>query len=181
MAKLQQSNEGDSSFFLFSFLHNFKIRYSHLPSTCLPSAMAATNSHKGKDRRLLCTAVVVGLKTFEAFLKMAIHSEDPELIKQEADACNANPMYMQPVPRNRKRMEKGMNNESWDIIICYLRCSTGVSCCLMLYSRLRCKAYYRQVRNATDAEIASCSTLPILLIRGDPCKLPQFEGSMFLF
>eukprot|EP00434_Breviolum_minutum_P002664 symbB.v1.2.002353.t4/scaffold121.1/size317807/17 len=67
-----------------------------------------------------------GLPIFRlpAFLKMAIHSEDPELIKQEADACNANPMYM-------------------------------------------CKAYYRQVRNATDAEIASCSTLPILLIRGD--------------
>lgn len=43
------------------------------------------------------------MSSFEAFLKMAIHSEDPELIKQEADACNANPMYMQPGPRNRKR------------------------------------------------------------------------------
>ncbi len=61
--------------------------------------------------QLLCTAVVVGLTSFEAFLKMAIQSEDPELIKQETDACNANPMYMQPGPRNRKRMEKGMNTE----------------------------------------------------------------------
>lgn len=55
----------------------------------------------------------------------------------------------------------------------YLRCSTRLSCCPILVSCLRCKAYYRQVRNATDAEIASCSTLPILLIRGDPCKLHQ--------
>ncbi|CAL1147097.1 unnamed protein product [Cladocopium goreaui] len=60
----------------------------------------------------------------KAFLEMALVSKDPELIRQETDACNANPMSM-------------------------------------------CKAYYRQVRNATDAEIAECSKLRVLLIRGD--------------
>ncbi|CAK9015599.1 unnamed protein product [Durusdinium trenchii] len=49
----------------------------------------------------------------KAFLQMALASNDPELIQQETDGCNANPMYM-------------------------------------------CKAYYRQVRNVSDDEIAKC-------------------------
>ncbi|CAK9015588.1 unnamed protein product [Durusdinium trenchii] len=59
----------------------------------------------------------------KAFLQMALASNDPELIQQETDGCNANPMYM-------------------------------------------CKAYYRQVRNVSDDEIAKCRSLPSLLIRG---------------
>ncbi|CAE6970108.1 ABHD8 [Symbiodinium natans] len=71
----------------------------------------------------------------DAFLKMALAAScDPELRKQEEDACNGNPMYM-------------------------------------------CKAYYRQVRNATDADVAACQGLPALVVRGAEDGLVSAEDS----
>ncbi|CAE7838361.1 ABHD8 [Symbiodinium sp. CCMP2592] len=74
----------------------------------------------------------------EAFLKMALaDSCDPDLRKQEEDACNANPMYM-------------------------------------------CKAYYRQVRNVTDAELSTCVDMPTLVIRGEKDGIISAEDSKAL-
>jgi len=74
----------------------------------------------------------------DAFLKMGLSpSCDPELRKQEEQACNANEMYM-------------------------------------------CKAYYRQVYNVTDAEIAACGDVPVLVIRGADDVLVSSEDSKAL-
>ncbi|CAE7199873.1 ABHD8 [Symbiodinium necroappetens] len=74
----------------------------------------------------------------DAFLKMALaDSCDPELRKQEEDACNANPMYM-------------------------------------------CKAYYRQVRNATDVELNACVDMPALVIRGEQDGIISAEDAKAL-
>lgn len=112
----------------------------------------------------------------KAFLEMALVSKDPELIRQETDACNANPMSMQLARKGHTvSFVHGTQIHRSAGAYCPIAFSLqpdlhlkvpGLVDYFFSIFHCRCKAYYRQVRNATDAEIAACSKLRVLLIRG---------------